>query len=369
MIKLDRLIKLCICALIVGTTLITAGCSRASDISTETEYEPMSDAITQSLYSADFDFEESMAFDELFDADMHISFEDTIPGSSSVEIQHGISEAEPQEPQLQVETADATNQAMHDPMRLGVGMLERMIIRTAEMEIYTLDYHDTVSAIEFLVVARGGFIESSRQWMDTCQFSGMLFWRATYAIRVPVGRFDTVNNALMNLGHVHHFSTTSIDATREFNDMGSRLQIRQAEEVRVARMLEEATHLVDIINLEARLTGIRLVIDAYQRRREEIDQLASFSTINLSVLEVLTLPDIEEEEEEEEEEEVEYLLVYTFGDRIGRAFQSSVNFTVWALEGIGVFLAMIILPLGLIGGIFVLIFIVVKKMMRTRKRS
>ncbi|MCL2378697.1 MAG: DUF4349 domain-containing protein [Defluviitaleaceae bacterium] len=243
------------------------------------------------------------------------------------------------------------------PTPLGVDLMQRMIIRAASMTLNTLYYDDTASGIEQVVHNRGGFIENSRQWMEFCPYAGML-WRAEYVIRVPVGLFDTTNNDLMALAQVQYFSTTSQDATHEFNDLGSRLQIREAEEVRVQRMLDEATELVDIINLEARLTNLRLVIDAYRRRREEIDQLASFSTINLSVHEVVVLPEIEEDNEDE------YYPVYaeyTFGGRIGGAFRASVNFTGQALELIGIFLAAIILPVGLLGAVLGAAYFAVKK--------
>jgi len=246
------------------------------------------------------------------------------------------------EPQAEDEhTADAiTPQAQQGPATLGVDLMQRMIIRAANMTLNTLYYSDTTVGIETIVLNRGGFIENSRQWMAHCPYAGML-WRAEYVIRVPVGLFDTTNNELMALAQVQYFSTTSRDATHEFNDLGSRLQIREAEEVRVQRMLDEATQLEDIINLEARLTSLRLAIDAYRRRREEIDQLASFSTINLSVFEVIELPEIEDEEEDEY---YPILVADSFGDRISGAFHASANFTMQALEAVGVFLALIILP-------------------------
>ena len=243
------------------------------------------------------------------------------------------------------------------PTPLGVDLMQRMIIRAATMRLSTLYFADTTASIESIVANRGGFVENSRQWMVNCQDAGML-WRAEYVIRVPVGLFDTTNNELMALAQVQYFSTTSQDATHEFNDLGSRLQIREAEEVRVQRMLEEATELADIINLEARLTSLRLVIDAYLRRREEIDQLASFSTINLAVHEVVVLPEIIEEEDEEDEYNP---IVYTFSDRIGTAFRASANFTSMALETIGVFLALIILPVGLLGAVLGLILVIIKR--------
>jgi len=259
----------------------------------------------------------------------------------------------------------ANEPAPQTPTALGVDLMQRMIIRSSDIAINTLYYQSTISGIESAVANRGGFIENSRQWMAHCQAAGTMLWRAQYVIRVPVGLFDTANSELLALGQVRYFSTTSHDATHEFNDLGSRLQIREAEETRVARMLEEATELSDIINLEARLTNLRLVIDAYRRRREEIDHLATFSTIHLSVYEVMEFPEVEEEEEDEEDE-YPVLLAYGFGQRIGGAFSTSANVTAQALEAVAVFLAAIILPVGLLSAFLLLVYLVAKKLIGSK---
>jgi len=251
--------------------------------------------------------------------------------------------------------------AQQTPTQLGVDLMQRMIIRTASMTLNTLYYQDTADGIDAIVQNRGGFIESSRQWLEYCSYSypyaGML-WRAEYVIRVPVGLFDTTNNDLMTLAQVQYFSTTSRDATNEFNDLGSRLIIREAEEVRVQRMLDDATMLSDIIALETRLTNLRLVIDAYRRRREEIDQLASFSTINLNVYEFVVLPEVVEEEEEEE---YPIVAAYTFGERMSGAFRTSASATGRVLEMVAVFLAAIILPGGLLVAFLMVVYFGAKK--------
>ena len=269
---------------------------------------------------------------------------------------------EPQAEDAPAPAADASPEipAQQAPVTLGVDLMQRMIIRSADMGLNTLYYKDTIAGIEATVANRGGFIENSRQWMAYSNCADMMLWHAEYVIRVPVGLFDVTNRELKALGQVRHFSTASHDATHEFNDLGSRLQIRIAEETRVQHMLDEATELDDIISLEARLTSLRLVIDAYHRRREEIDHLATFSTIRLSVSQVVELPEIQEEYEDDEEE-YNVIVAYGFGDRIGGAFSASVNFTAQALETAAVFLALIILPAGLLAAVGMVVFLIAKR--------
>jgi len=137
----------------------------------------------------------------------------------------------------------------------------------------------------------------------------------------------------------------------------SRLQIREEEKRRLEVMLDMATDLTDILRLEAQLTTMQLVVDAYRRRLTEIDHLASFSTITVRVYETAEMYDLEEEEEK-------YYPVYidSFGTRFMAALNASLDFGVAILTGIAIFFAWVGLPVLLIGGIGFVIYKVLKKL-------
>jgi len=245
-------------------------------------------------------------------------------------------------------------------LTLGEPVAPRMIIRSADMGLSTYDFEGTITSIERIMTNRGGFIENSHQWMEPAAHdNALLLWRAEFVLRVPVGLFDQVNRELVALAQVQRFSTISEDVTLEFNDLGSRLRIREEELRRVELMLEAAENLTDIINLEAQVTTLRLAVDAYQRRMTEIDQLASFSTIRMAMYEV-----VEIEELEAEEEEVYYPIAYyddTFGTRFTRAFSASVDFITAIFTNIAVFLAWVGLPAILIAGVVIILYKILKK--------
>jgi len=246
---------------------------------------------------------------------------------------------------------------------LGEPVAPRMIIRSADMGLSTYYFEDTVTGIERIMANRGGFVENSRQWMAVASHDDtLLLWRAEFVLRVPVGLFDQVNRELVALAQVQRFSTVSEDVTLEFNDLGSRLRIREEELRRVELMLDAAENLRDIINLEAQVTALRLAVDAYQRRMTEIDQLASFSTIRIAVYEVVEIEAVEEEEEKEEEAEYYPVAYYdTFGTRFTGAFSASVDFITMVLTNIAVFLALVGLPFILIAGAVFILYKVNKK--------
>ena len=212
---------------------------------------------------------------------------------------------------------------------------DRMVIRNASMSLDTTRFSYTFSAVERTVALYGGFIENSSTWLST-NHMGEEFWRADFVLRVPVDYFDTVNNDIMALGEVVNFSTTSEDVTMQFQDLESRLRIREEEERRIEAMLENTANLEELIRLESRLANLRLVMERYTRRMIEIDQLASFATINLSLREV------------SEEDIVALYTDITFIDRIAGAFDTSINITLGLLEGFAVLIASIVLPITIL---------------------
>ena len=202
----------------------------------------------------------------------------------------------------------------------------RMLIRTAGVGINTKDFGHTTTEVEALTARYGGFVEASRQWIANET------WRGEYTLRVPVATFDTVNTQLNALAQVRYFNTQSQDVTLEFFDTESRLRIREEELRRTEAMLEAATNLTDIINLESQITTLQLLLTAYQRRLTEIDNLASFSTIIVTVYEV-----------------AEYVPLYvpgndSFGNRIASAFSSSLGFVVTFLSYLAMVLVFVAPP-------------------------
>ena len=225
-------------------------------------------------------------------------------------------------------------------------ILDRMIIRNASLTIESERFDWAVFEIERIVDTYGGFIESSSRftlWMREGEL-----WRADYTLRVPVDNFDLANRDLKALATVLNFSTSSDDVTMQFQDIDSRLRIREEEERRILSMIENATDIEDLISLESRLSNVRLAMERYRRRMTEIDQLASFATIHLSLIEV--------------ESEGAAIPYDNFIGRVGEAFSGSVEISLGILEGIAMFAATVFLPLVVVAIPIVLVFLFLRKL-------
>ena len=216
-------------------------------------------------------------------------------------------------------------------------LIERMVIRSAHISMNTLYFEETADNVESIIAAYGGFVESSNRWMITIR--GEDRWRADYTLRVPVNHFDSATQALMNIGEIASFSASSEDVTTQFQDLESRMNIRLEEERRLVEMIENTDDLEDLLNLERRLSDLRLTIEGQRRRLAEIDNLASFSTITLFLQEVT-------------EEEMGVIPTGNGGEgvitRILAAFDGSISFSLAFLETIAVIIASVILPAGIV---------------------
>ena len=241
--------------------------------------------------------------------------------------------------------------------RINIEFIDRMIVRSASITTETSEFSRTVNEVERIVAIYGGFIENSSQWLARMHTRTGIeeFWQASYTLRVPVDYFDMVNRDLMALGNPVDFFTSSDDVTMQFADMESRLRIRQEEERRILAMIEVTTELEELIRLETRLADLRIVLDGHQRRMTELDHLASFSTIHLSIIEVM-----------EDDYTVIAPYVDSFGDRIAEAFGASLEFSIVLLEGFAIFVAAVILPLSVIGLLVFVVIIIVRKALRPK---
>jgi hypothetical protein len=224
---------------------------------------------------------------------------------------------------------------------------ERMVIRTSEISLEVSDFNGTVVSIEEIINSYGGFVENANQW----QFSGnvnRLLWQGNFTLRVPVAHFDTVNGLITELGHVNNFSAWSEDITLQFTDMQSRLAVREEEERRILSVMENTDDLEILIELEARLANTRIVLERYRRRMIELDHLASFSTITVWLREA-------------SENEYVFSIFDGFTGRIASAFSNSVSLGFMFLEGIGVVIAALAVPVSLMAVFALIVYRIFKK--------
>ena len=206
------------------------------------------------------------------------------------------------------------------------------IIYSANAQLETTTFDDTVAAIARMIESYGGFVESSSvngaNYYNRARGTASLR-SASYTIRVPSENFLAMMNALPTLGNVPYTNTYTENVTSQYYDVQARLKAYQAQENRLIEMMTVAETVEDIITIEDRLTEIRYEIDSMQSRLNNWDRRVSFSSVYLDVSEVneYTAPET---------------VKVTYGQKLAAAVKSGLktvgdffsDFLLWFLEAL-----------------------------------
>ena len=195
------------------------------------------------------------------------------------------------------------------------------LIRTASLEMETLDFETTNQTLTDLVEKMGGYMESSN---IRNRSSG--YRHANYVIRIPAEHYEEFLNQAGSLCHETWRSTSQEDISEMYYDTQGRLKTQQIKLERLQDLLARAESMEDIITIESAISETEQLIDSYSGTLRRYDGKVDYATIDLSLNEVYKYSNTEE-------------APATFGDRLGNSFTSGWSNFVDAVEDLVVGLA------------------------------
>jgi len=158
----------------------------------------------------------------------------------------------------------------------------RKIIYTGNVDLVVPDLDAATQKLEKLVEEHRGFVSHS----DVHGTKGERR-TATWTIRVPVEEYQAVKEALPKLGEMISIRTDSQDISEEYYDLEARLKNKQVEEKRLLEHLQKSTgKLEEILAVEKELSRVREEIERFQGRLNKLSNLASLTTITVTVQEI-----------------------------------------------------------------------------------
>lgn len=194
--------------------------------------------------------------------------------SYSSDISYEYAEAEEQDGSGETETAEV------DPDK---------IIYSGEAQVETQNFDDSIAKLMDMLEQYGGWIESS-------SLSGANYYSisrgnsgnrsASYTLRIPSDKFETVMNNLSQLGNVPYTYTYSENVTAQYYDTQARLTAYETQEARLLEMMEKAETVSDVITIEEKLTELRYEIESLQSTLNNWDRKVSYSSLYVTVDEV-----------------------------------------------------------------------------------
>lgn len=238
---------------------------------------------------------------------------------------------------------DDSNENNFDP--------ERKIIYTSSLKIETIEYENSISALENLIKEYNGFIQDSRVENQTQSGRSFSLRRATYTLRIPSDNRLDFLTASGDVGTIILNQTKGEDVTERFFDSQARLDAFKTQEERLLELLSEAANLSEILNIEDRLTKVRYEIESLSGTISKLSALISLSTVNVEIIEVRELTEPKAE---------------TFGEEIVKTFKSSISALTTTLR-YATLVLVAILPFTAVLFIFIVVLIVIIKSCRKKR--
>ncbi len=228
------------------------------------------------------------------------------------------------------------------------------IIRDFVLKGETKEFDNAISVIQTKINENGGYIEKSEIYGGESLFNNRKTSKtANLVIRIPAEKLDSFLDQTQGVLNITNKTETTKDITLDYYDVKSRLETLETKKVALEAMLEKAESLDDLLKIQDSLYEVIADIEAYQSKLNLFDNKVNYSTITLTIQEVVEYTETEE---------------LSFGKRVVNAFKNSwTNFGEFCLDFIVFFISAIptLLVLGLIAFI---VLIIVKKVKQSKNK-
>lgn len=231
----------------------------------------------------------------------------------------------------------------------------RKIIKTVSLELETKKFNDAVAQITNSAAARGGYIEYSYVSGESMD-SDVTERRANFTIRIPAAVLDEYVNSLSGDFNVLSKTENSSDITDVYYDSEARLKSLQTQEERLLKMLEGATELQYMLQIEQTLADVRYQIESYYSTIKRYDSQVSLSTVTINLYEVIEYKEITEKPK-------------TYGERLGQAVKDSWKHFVDGLEDLSVDFVYSIPALLVLAVFAAIVFFIIRGIIRKNRRK
>ena len=153
---------------------------------------------------------------------------------------------------------------------------DRMIIRTANMQLVVDDVRDTIDKITNLAQDREGYVVNSSSWKEGERVVGQI------TVRVPSADFDYAMSVLRNMAvEVSSETTSAQDVTEEYVDLEATLRNLEATEVQLLKLMEKAEKVEDILDVQRELSRVQQDIERTKGRMQYLERTSSMSLIQV----------------------------------------------------------------------------------------
>jgi len=233
------------------------------------------------------------------------------------------------------------------------------IIKNATVNAETKDFEDSADKLKTLINSVGGNIANSNSTVGTSYHSsGESAKRANYTIKVPSEKFEEFLAGLEELLNVTYITTSTEDVTENYLTVEAKIESLEAQRKGLVDMLESVDLSKDFYTwqqIKNELSAVETQLNYYHNVLQGLDKVTRYSTVTLTVEEVVELTVLNEGEE-------------SFWQEIGNAFKGSFSVALEFFKGL-IIVLIYLLPFGIVlGSIAVAVVIFVVLVRRSNKK-
>jgi hypothetical protein len=163
----------------------------------------------------------------------------------------------------------------------------KKITKEGTISFETTEVNKALKSIIYSVQKAGGYVAEDNQSKD--ESSG----RKEYVlkVRIPSKNFDVVLDTISGTADKIDSKNISIkDISTEYIDIKSRLDNKRKLEARYLALLDKATRMVDILQIEAKVTEIRSDIESTQGQLNYMDKQVAYSSLDITFYSKFIVP-------------------------------------------------------------------------------
>jgi TolA-binding protein len=162
---------------------------------------------------------------------------------------------------------------------------QRLIVRVGSLELQVTDVPDAYRKTRELALRLGGYVGDSEFATDKDDRP-----TATVVLRIPADRYDEALDALRPLAtKVVDERSQESDVTSQVVDLNARIVNLRATESALQKLMDRATKVSEVLEVQAQLTGVREQIEQLTAQKQLLEKQAALSTLTV-ILETAAQP-------------------------------------------------------------------------------
>ena len=217
-----------------------------------------------------------------------------------------------------------------------------MLIKRVDMTIKTMHFDTVVDRIQQLTGQMGGQVDYFSQYGDHTEDT---MRNASLTLRIPADKLDSFVEKAEDVGNITSFSSYVEDAGDRYYDLAARLETQQKKMERLLALMEQATDVSDLIEVESSVADTQYLIDLYTGQMQGIEDDVAYSTVSVFV----------------QETKVGETKEASLGERIGAGISDMASAGLRFLEDALIFVVSVLPWVAVVAVIVIIVVVICKK--------